>query len=70
MRGRAKMLVGDPIDMAPYETRERDSQLVRELLVKCVKEIAKLAGHDDFEPEVAGRKWRERTADTPSEEAS
>jgi len=58
MRARVRVRFGAPIDLSEYHGREGDSELVRELLVKCVKEIAALAGQEDFEPTIAGRKWK------------
>jgi 1-acyl-sn-glycerol-3-phosphate acyltransferase len=57
MRARARVRYGAPIDLSPYYGREKDGELVRQLLVQCVSAIAALAGRPDFEPRVAGRKW-------------
>ena len=58
MRARARVRYGQPIDLSPYYGREKDSDLVRQLLVQCVKAIAELAGRTDYEPQIAGRRWR------------
>jgi 1-acyl-sn-glycerol-3-phosphate acyltransferase len=58
MRARTRVRYGKPIDLSPYYGREKDSELVRQLLVQCVKAIADLAGRPDFEPQIAGRKWK------------
>jgi 1-acyl-sn-glycerol-3-phosphate acyltransferase len=58
MRTRARVRYGQPIDLSPYYGRDKDSELVRQLLVQCVKAIAELAGRPDFEPQIAGRKWK------------
>ena len=54
MRARVRVRYGQPIDLSPYYGREKDSELVRQLLVQCVKAIAELAGRPDFEPQIAG----------------
>ncbi|QDU55722.1 lysophospholipid acyltransferase family protein [Aeoliella mucimassa] len=58
MLSRVKLTIGDPIDLSEYYGQERDSEVVNRLALMCVKEIAKLAGHDDFEPQIAGRGWK------------
>ncbi len=58
MRARTVVRYGQPIDLSPYYGQEKDHALVRKLLIECVSAIAKLAGRDDFEPELAGRKWK------------
>ena len=57
MRARAQLKVGRPIDLSEYYGREREEGLVAQLTRECVKEIAQLAGREDFEPDIAGREW-------------
>ena len=57
MTAKVRVRYGTPIDLSEYQGRENDDQLVREILVRCVREIACLAGRPDFEPQVAGRQW-------------
>jgi 1-acyl-sn-glycerol-3-phosphate acyltransferase len=52
-----RLVVGEPTDLSTYYGREREPGLVERLTADCVKQIARLAGRDDFEPEVAGRDW-------------
>lgn len=58
MRARARVRYGQPIDMSPYYGRDKDPEVVRQLLIQCIRAIAELAGHPDFEPQVAGRRWK------------
>ncbi len=58
MRARVRLRVGDPIDLSPYHGQHKDSELIARLTVDCVREIAKLAGQNDFEPQIAGRGWK------------
>lgn len=57
MAARVTIRVGEPIDLSEAYGRERDGKVVRELLVRCVRAMAALAGHPDYEPTVAGRDW-------------
>ena len=41
-----------------YFGRESDKGLVQRLTLDCAREIAKLAGRDDFQPQLAGRDWK------------
>lgn len=59
MRARVRVRFGQPIDLSAYLDRVNDSQVARELLTKCVKEIATLADQPDFEPTIAGRNWKQ-----------
>ena len=64
MRANTRVRYGTPIDLSPYYGQERNEELVRKLLLECVSAIAKLAGRDDFVPELAGRKWKTGEAET------
>ena len=58
MPSRVTVKVGQFIDLSEYFGRESDKAAVAKLTLRCVKEIAKLAGRDDFEPQLAGRNWK------------
>ncbi|MGI9455290.1 MAG: lysophospholipid acyltransferase family protein [Aeoliella sp.] len=58
MPARVKLVIGDPIDLSEYWGRERDAELIARLTLECVQEIAKLAGREDFQPQIAGREWK------------
>jgi 1-acyl-sn-glycerol-3-phosphate acyltransferase len=58
MRAHVRVRYGQAIDLSPYYGREKDGELVRALLVQCVKAIAALADRPDFEPRLAGRQWK------------
>lgn len=57
MRARARVRYGQPIDLSAYYGREKDPEVVRQLLIECVRAIAALAGQPEFEPRLAGRRW-------------
>jgi 1-acyl-sn-glycerol-3-phosphate acyltransferase len=63
MRTRSRIKFGPPIDLTPYYGQEKDDELVRRLAIECVTAIARLAGRDDFVPELAGRKWKTAATD-------
>ncbi len=57
MRAHASVRYGQPIDLSPFYGREKEPEVVRQLLVECVRAIAALAGRPEFEPRLAGRHW-------------
>ncbi len=52
-----RVAVAGPIDLSEYYDRDKDPELMAELTKHCLSAIAKLAGRDDFVPQVAGRRW-------------
>ena len=54
----AVLKIGPPIDTSPYldHAKERDAQI--ELTKTLMREIARLAGQNDFQPELAPRRWK------------
>jgi len=54
---RVRVVFGQPIDLSAHQGRERDEQLLRELTLDVMRQIAHLAGRDDFQPRLAGRRW-------------
>jgi 1-acyl-sn-glycerol-3-phosphate acyltransferase len=62
MPARVTVQYGETIDAADYADRieagEDEAAVTRELLIDSLKAIAKLAGQDNFEPELAGRTWK------------
>ncbi|MBM4088231.1 MAG: 1-acyl-sn-glycerol-3-phosphate acyltransferase [Planctomycetes bacterium] len=69
MRAKVHVRVGEPIDLSAYFGREKDAALVRQLLIRCVKAIAQLAGQPEFEPEVAGRDWKSAEGESSAGDA-
>lgn len=57
-RANVRVVYGNLIDLSEYHGRESESGLVGDLMRRIVKEIASLAGRADFEPQLAGRKWK------------
>lgn len=54
---KVKLIFGRPMDLSAYYGREREPGVLQQLVCNCVREIARLAGRDDFEPQLAGRNW-------------
>ncbi len=63
MPARVRVQFGELIDLSPYFDNEPNDRLIKELMTRGVKEIARLAGQEEFEPEFAGRKWRPSAAE-------
>jgi 1-acyl-sn-glycerol-3-phosphate acyltransferase len=58
MRARVRLKVGELLDLSDYYGREREEGVLAQLTLDCVREIARLAEHDDFQPRMAGRDWK------------
>jgi 1-acyl-sn-glycerol-3-phosphate acyltransferase len=53
---RVRVRIGRPIDIAPYVAREDEEGVLEEMTLRFMREIARLAGVEDFEPRIAGRR--------------
>ena len=58
MPAQVTVKVGEAIDLSEYYDCASDKSALAEATLKCVREIGRLAGREDFEPEMAGRKWK------------
>jgi 1-acyl-sn-glycerol-3-phosphate acyltransferase len=58
MPAKARLVIGRPIDLSPYYSRENDRKVLEEITKRMMREIARLAGQPDFEPRLAGRFYR------------
>ena len=63
MPARVRLEVGSPIDISQYYGRESDREVLEHLTRRFLVEIARLAGVDDFQPELAGRFYKPDVAD-------
>jgi 1-acyl-sn-glycerol-3-phosphate acyltransferase len=54
---RVSVQFGEPIDLSPYYGREQERGVVGAVLLDVMKRIAQLAGREDFQPALAGKKW-------------
>jgi 1-acyl-sn-glycerol-3-phosphate acyltransferase len=57
MTARVRVRFGEPLDLAPYYDREPDGELLGTLCREAMAAIARLAGRNDFQPRLAGRRW-------------
>jgi 1-acyl-sn-glycerol-3-phosphate acyltransferase len=59
MAAKARVVMGQPIDLSRYYDREGDKTVLPELTKTFLREIARLAGHPNYEPKAVGRngKW-------------
>jgi 1-acyl-sn-glycerol-3-phosphate acyltransferase len=55
MPARVCMKIGAPIDLSAYYGRENDREVLEKLTREFLRAIARLAGQEEFEPELAGR---------------
>ncbi|HZZ72072.1 MAG TPA: lysophospholipid acyltransferase family protein [Pirellulales bacterium] len=58
MPAKVRVVIGAAIDLSEYYGREREDGVLQELTLRFMKEIARLGGHPDFEPQIAGRRWK------------
>jgi 1-acyl-sn-glycerol-3-phosphate acyltransferase len=57
-RAKVKVRIGKPIDLSEYYNREDEGGVLAEMTLRFMREIAKLAGVESFEPKIAGRRWK------------
>jgi 1-acyl-sn-glycerol-3-phosphate acyltransferase len=55
---KASVVFGKPIDLTPYYEQHPENGMYKELTLRFLREIAALAGEPDFQPTLAGRKWK------------
>jgi 1-acyl-sn-glycerol-3-phosphate acyltransferase len=58
MPARVEVRVGEPIDLSEYYDRASDPEVLQEVMLRIVREIAALAGQPNFEPRIAGKHWK------------
>jgi 1-acyl-sn-glycerol-3-phosphate acyltransferase len=54
---KVRVYFGPPIDVSEFRRLNSDLDVQRELMRLVIKEIARLAGREEYEPVFAGRKW-------------
>lgn len=57
---KTRIVVGPLLDISEYYGREKEDGVLANLTLRVLKEIAKLAGREDFEPKLAGKNWKPR----------
>ena len=64
MPAKAVVRIGKPIDLSQYHNGDRSGALLGKLMLHVMKEIATLGGKPDYQPQLAGKRWK------PGEEAA
>jgi 1-acyl-sn-glycerol-3-phosphate acyltransferase len=54
---RVRVVFGSPMDLTEYHGRGQEPGILQELTLRMMKEIARLAGDEIFQPQLAGRRW-------------
>lgn len=55
---RARLVVGQPLDFSAYYGRDDDREVLEHVTRGLMREIARLAGREDYEPQIAGKAWK------------
>lgn len=58
MRARVNVHFGKPIDLTEFYGREQEDGVLAEVMTRCLKAVAELAGQPDYQPRMAGRNWK------------
>ncbi len=58
MPARVQLKVGEPIYLDEYYGLEVDGDELKRIMQDCMQKVAVLAGQPDFEPRIAGRRWK------------
>jgi 1-acyl-sn-glycerol-3-phosphate acyltransferase len=58
MRSKVRVKIGKPIDLSPYFGREKEEGVLQEITKVAMRAMAALAGQPDFEPQLAGARWK------------
>ncbi len=66
MTAHARVTIGQPIDLSSYFGRESDKDVLAELTLRFLTEIARLAKDESFQPQLAGKRWHPDDADDDS----
>lgn len=69
MRARVTLRVGQPLDFSEFFGREGEKAVQEQVTLRILKEIARLAGRDDYEPRLAGsarRRAAQQALETPA----
>lgn len=62
MMAKTRLVVGEPIDISAYYGQESNRAVLEELTRRFMRAVARLAGEEDFMPEMAGKQWRRPVA--------
>jgi 1-acyl-sn-glycerol-3-phosphate acyltransferase len=60
---KVRLVMGEPLDISAFYGREGEREVLEELTRQFLRAIARLAGHPDFHPSLAGRFYKDEPAD-------
>jgi len=60
MSAKVRLTIGQPIDVSEFYGRHREREVLQTVTRLVLAEIARLAGEQDYQPELAGRFYRPR----------
>ncbi len=63
MRAQVRVKIGQPIDLTAYFDRDSDKEVLEQLTLRFLREIAALAGYKDYPVEMGGRVWKTQPAE-------
>jgi 1-acyl-sn-glycerol-3-phosphate acyltransferase len=66
MPAKVRLKVGKPIDLSPYYDRQKEPGVLQDITKLLLQEMAALAGQPNFEPELAGKKWKADADEVPA----
>jgi 1-acyl-sn-glycerol-3-phosphate acyltransferase len=58
MPASVRLVIGQPIDLSPYYDRDGEREVLEEVTQRAMREIARLGGRVDFQPQLAGRFYK------------
>jgi 1-acyl-sn-glycerol-3-phosphate acyltransferase len=58
MPAHVRLEFGEPIDLSPYFDRDDTREVLEEVTLRALREIARMAGDPDFQPQLAGRFYK------------
>jgi 1-acyl-sn-glycerol-3-phosphate acyltransferase len=70
MRSKVRVKIGQPIDLSPYFGREKEEGVLQEITKLAMRAMAALAGQPDFEPQLAGARWKTDEAGVASSDVA
>lgn len=68
MPARVEVQFGPPVDLSDLYDREGEAGVVEEAMLRCLKGIAALAGHPDYQPKLAGKNWKPTREDIAAQQ--
>jgi len=58
MPARVRVHVGDPVDLSSYRDHANEPEAAAQLTLEAMRAVARLAGQNEFEPTLAGKRWK------------